>query len=515
MNRRGFIQISSVVAIPILLGIFPRNKKEKKPYDISVRSNRTFGHLLREHSSTPPTKTSETDFIIVGGGIAGIAASTVLKDENFLLFEGDDRLGGSSAAADWKSTRFATGAHYELAYPNHFGKEVIDFLTGLKVIRYNTETNLHEFIDQQYVIKLADMEQCFKDNIRYEDVLSDAIGIDEFYELLEEFETAMHLPTRLISKKYHYLNTISFKAFLESKMKLTKDLEQRISYQMLDDWGGKCDEVSALAGIHYYTCRPYNTQDVQLFSPPNGNAYFIEKMVGQLPNPDSLHVNTLVRAIRETEKGVEAEILHKNGTVELVKARGLIYAGQKHALPYILSGTNDIFPNSYAPWLVVNIVCDKGINFSKWQNDVLTSDLQFLGFVNSQKQSTRSTEYDVFTAYYCFSENEREALIRIEEEPDDFVRATIELIEQETGTSLEEYVRHVNLNVLGHAMPIPKPNYLTFSDVPNFSDHIIFAGVDTGRLPLFYEACDSGLQAATQLLNIHNKQENNSESRTL
>jgi len=63
-------------------------------------------------------------------------------------------------------------------------------------------------------------------------------------------------------------------------------------------------------------------------------------------------------------------------------------------------------------------------------------------------------------------------------------------------------------------MPIPKTDYLTFSNVPQFSDRIIFAGVDTGRLPLFYEACDSGLQAANQLLNNLTKSKN-SESRTL
>ncbi len=514
MNRRGFIQISSVVAIPILLGIFPRNKKEKKNYEITVRSNRAFGHLLREHATTLPTKTTETDYIIVGGGIAGVAAATVLKNEKFILFEGDDRLGGSSAAADWKSTRFATGAHYELAYPTHFGKEVIELLTALNIIEFNIESNLYTFTDKQYVIKSSEMEQCFQAQEVLEDVLSDAIGIDEFYELLEAFETKMHLPTRLITSDYHYLNTISFKEFLTSKMQLSADLEQRISYQMLDDWGGKCDEVSALAGIHYYTCRPYNTQEVELFSPPNGNAYFIEKMVGQLPDPEALQTDTLVRTIRETTEGIEAEILRRNGTVELVKAKGLIYAGQKHALPHILAGSATLFSNSYAPWLVVNIICDKGIDFSKWQNDILTSDLQFLGFVNSQKQKTKSTEYDVFTAYYCLSENERTALVSIEENPTDFIQATIALIEQETASSIENFVRHVNLNVLGHAMPIPKPNYLTFSNVPQFSERIIFAGVDTGRLPLFYEACDSGLQAANQVLNNLSKIKN-SESGTL
>ncbi len=505
MNRRGFIQISAVAVLPVLLGLFPRRNTRNKAYTIDVRSNRSFGHLLRSSSNVSPSSEISTDYIIVGGGVAGVAAATVLKDENFMLFEGDDRLGGSSASYDWKTTRFATGAHYELAYPTHFGKEVIDLLTRLDVLKYNSETELHEFVDKQYVIKSIDMEQCFSGEDILEDVLSEVDGIEAFYEALTPFEGKMHLPTRLIAPEYHYLNELTFKEFLESKIDLSADLERRISYQMLDDWGGKCNEVSALAGIHYYTCRPYNTQNVQLFSPPNGNSYFVEKMIGQITDPETLKTNSLIRMVRETEEGIEAEVLNRNGEVQLVKAKGLIYAGQKHALKYILRSEEILFSNSYAPWVVLNIICKKGANFEKWQNDVLTDDLNFLGFVNSSKQKVRNSEFEVLTAYYCFDDTDRETLVTIEKNPKEFVDATIALIEEQTGTELEIYVEHVVVNLLGHAMPIPKPGYMSFQNVPQFSDKIIFAGVDTGRLPLFYEACDSGLQAAKQLLDNQNK----------
>ena len=368
MNRRGFIQISSVALLPILLGLFPKGRQAKK-YAINVVSNRSFGHLLRTTAHTRPSVQSETDYIIVGGGIAGVSAAVGLKDEKFMLFEGGDRLGGSSASGAWKSAEFAMGAHYELAYPAHFGSEVIALLSELNVIVYNPETELHEFVDNQYVIKAEDIEQCFEKDEIYEDVLSEVDGIDEFYKALAPYENEMTLPTRLISEKHHYLNEISFKTFLASHFKLNESLEQRISYQMLDDWGGQCDEVSALAGIHYYTCRPYNTKNVALFSPPNGNAYFLEKMIGQLPNPESLRTNSLVRTVRETPNGVEAEIVNTAGEVELVKAKGLIYAGQKHALKYVLDSKKELFSNTYAPWAVINIVCRKGVDFekkSKW-----------------------------------------------------------------------------------------------------------------------------------------------------
>lgn len=500
MNRRGFIQISSVALLPILLGIFPKPSKNKGKYSIDVKSNRSFGHLLRSLSKTTPVSERSVDYVIVGGGIAGMAAATQLAGKSFILFEADDRLGGSSASDHWKDTVFATGAHYELAYPPSFGKEVMDLLKKMNVIRFNDYSRLYEFVDEQYVINKAQMEQCYLNGELIDDVLAEVEGGDQFEEILKEFRGKMLLPTRLIEEKYHYLNTISFKEFIESKMTLSADLERRISYQMLDDWGGKCEEVSALAGIHYYMCRPYSEKDIPLLSPPNGNSYFIEKMVGYVNESEAFEVNTLVKSIREVQNGVEIEIITPSREIELVKAKKVIYAGQKHALKYILKTEKPLFDNSYAPWLVLNFICKKGVRFDKWQNDVLTDKLEFLGFVSSKAQKARSADYDVFTAYYCLSDLNRSQLVKIEEEPTDFVESTIDLIEQETETNLRDYLEHVNIKLMGHAMPIPKPGYLSFKDVPSHSSNIIFAGVDTGRLPLFYEACDSGIQAGKRLL---------------
>jgi len=505
MNRRGFIQISSVALLPILVGLFPDFSDEKLKYTIKVQSNRSFGHLIRQSINTLASKTVETDYIIVGGGVAGISAAHALKNENFLLFEGAPRLGGSSASESYKKTRFAMGAHYELAYPETYGKEVLNLLLDLKVIRFNSESKLYEFIDEQYLINPKDSEQCFNGNLIEGDVLENAKGLSDFKKCLAPFYGQMQLPTRLIDEKYHYLNSISFTDFLNSKFSLSKDLEHRISYQMLDDWGAKCNEVSALAGIHYYTCRPYNTKDVQLFSAPFGNSYFTEKMIGEISDLEALQTDSLVKKITQTENGIEAEVVSKNGQVTLVKAKGLVYAGQKHALKYILKTDIKLFDTTYAPWIVLNIVCKKGVKFNKWQNDILTDDLNFLGFVNSQKQHSRSTTHDTFTAYYCFKPNERELLIDIEKKPEAFVEATLKLIEQTTKTNLIDFIEHVNINVMGHAMPIAKPNYLSLDSVPEYKNNIVFAGVDTGRLPLFFEACDSGLQAGKKIIKNCNK----------
>lgn len=56
------------------------------------------------------------------------------------------------------------------------------------------------------------------------------------------------------------------------------------------------------------------------------------------------------------------------------------------------------------------------------------------------------------------------------------------------------------INVMGHAMPIPEPGYL-FKDANTRSKSgVLYAGVDNGRLPLLYEAVDSGVMTANMTL---------------
>ena len=65
---------------------------------------------------------------------------------------------------------------------------------------------------------------------------------------------------------------------------------------------------------------------------------------------------------------------------------------------------------------------------------------------------------------------------------------------QELHSQIDE--AHVFLH--GHAMPIPAPSYLLNNRNKSLiaEQGFFFAGVDNGRLPLLFEAVDSGLEAA-------------------
>ena len=61
-------------------------------------------------------------------------------------------------------------------------------------------------------------------------------------------------------------------------------------------------------------------------------------------------------------------------------------------------------------------------------------------------------------------------------------------------------VEKMFFKVHGHGMSIPKPGFL-FDDQNNHRQYpdLVYAGVDNARLPLFFEAVDSGLEAAKLL----------------
>ena len=181
-----------------------------------------------------------------------------------------------------------------------------------------------------------------------------------------------------------------------------------------------------------------------------------------------------------------------------IQTDALIYAGQKHSLPYIAPEIDSPFKeNVYAPWMVVNILTkQKPNNFGFWQNEYLDSESGFLGFIDSSVQHQGNLKgLHCLTGYYCLKPEHRSQLLTVEEHKDRIVNETLSYI----GFMIKEPIRPeaAFIHVMGHAMSVPTPHYLfnPYPEIGNFK----FAGADTGRLPLLFEAIDSGIMAARSL----------------
>ncbi|TRX50642.1 FAD-binding protein [Fulvivirga sp. M361] len=498
MNRRDFVKTSSLITLPLLLKSCQWTNGESS-YPVQVHSDAKTGHLLFESKTFPETMADTVEVLIVGGGIAGMAAACELKEKDFLLCELSGQLGGTSSAYLSGNLTFAQGAHYDMGYPDYYGKEVLKLLEGLNIIQPQPWKNTWGFVDQQHLIMHRRKNQCFDRGEFRKEVISDTPLKKPFFELMNKYQGQMPLPTRLIHEKHHELNQLSFVDFLQNELDVNDDLIRSVSYHMKDDYGADAYQVSALAGIHYFACRPYTKDIVELFSPPEGNHYFIRKMADYV-GPERLKTTHLVKSIEEVLNGFSVKIIDiATKTIKVIKTGKIIYAGQKHALKYIFPQDYSLFQDvSYAPWMVVNVVLN-GFNDSMgyWQNEMLTEDDTFLGFVDSSTQHTASGDHRILTAYYCLPPTSREDLINAEVNKSQIAQMTVKHLSGYFEKDLSNQVERIDIKVMGHAMPIPGKNHL-FKDknLHRSNKNIAYAGVDNGRLPLLFEAMDSGIIAA-------------------
>lgn len=502
MNRRRFIRLSSGAFLTGLTGGCVGQGSEDNQYEIKVISDRFQAHQLFQGNVLPLDDVIDTDAIIVGGGIAGLAAAAQLGARDYHLFELSDRWGGSSSSQKHGREEFSQGAHYELAYPDYYGAEALGLLERLNVIVFDGIRRMWDFREKQYLIPQSVESICFDQGKPREGVMPEGNGIEErFLDFLRPYLGRMPLPTRLIKKEDRELNEMTFHEYIRAKSELPESLKRAIDYQMIDDYGSAGDQISALAGVHYYTCRPYYSERVELFSPPQGNAYFVQKLLDVLP-PEQIHLHHMVRNITVERQGVQIEVSDFSvGRRRRIRCQNVIFAGHKLGLKYIRPELYSFFNQvSYAPWVVLNFVLsDHQRDKSFWQNEWLGKETDFLGFVDSDAQYNPNPKKRVLTAYFCLPEDQRWRLTSLEDpaEAKRWASRAMILLNQMFSHPIDDLVEVIYIKAMGHAMPIPKPGYL-FRDANDsrLYPEIVFAGVDNGRLPLFFEALDSGISAA-------------------
>ena len=291
-------------------------------------------------------------------------------------------------------------------------------------------------------------------------------------------------------------------------------LDWFVNYGCRDDYACPIDEVSAWAGIHYYACRYYADQlqdrfPVHTVTWPEGNAFLVNGMARRFSSTN-VHLNTLVVSIRQ--KGDEVHVTFMDTqTRQLTTLRGqaAIYAGQKHIANYIIPNLPDdqriVFQEcQYTPWLTGSIHLKRPPQTRHsalaWDNVMYESE--GLGYIAAEHQ-TRETaareDPSVLTYYLPF---DREPDIKRRELLDkghDFWVNEIMKDLWQMHPGIEKDITRIDLYKWGHAMIRPKPNFIWHPDRALRGrpfGKIFFANADVTGLPLFEEACYSGIRAA-------------------
>ncbi|OAM27715.1 twin-arginine translocation pathway signal [Eikenella longinqua] len=507
----------------------------------SVHINRIglpFGHQLR-NGQVPlePQSEHRCHTLILGSGAAALSAAWYLAkhgQNNFLLAEGIER-NGNNAAYVSGSLSAPSAAHY-LALPSLESIYVRQLLADLGIL-------LSGIGEPEPVYRETDLVYAPTERLLYQKRWQYSLLPQEdadsrrFHALVERLRTArgrdglkiFTIPVALSSadEEWRRLDQLTFAAWLKQENYRSPGLLWYLDYCCRDDYGQGIEQVSAFAGLHYFTARGHTNEAVLTW--PDGLAHLSEAIrhhirlqtIERLPEnpelafPQPTALDATALQISETGEDVAVILRHnQSGHTALIRAQHVICAMPLMVAARIIAqpqryGFSLNLP-AYAPWLVSNFVLHsfpKEAQHSElaWDNVVYGS--RGLGYVVSTNQLIRTAkpERSIFTAYTALNHDSpseiRRWLLKAGEE--ELLEHAAQDLIQAYGPGFWQHVSAVDIGVRGHGMSVPTPGYLTQETLLQLRQHrsrLLFAHSDLSSYSVMEEAVYWGVEAAKKIL---------------
>ena len=489
------------------------------------------GHLLFNGSAVPPpSRTERVSAVIVGGGVAGVAAAWRLGRagfRDFLLIELEETIGGNTRAGSSEVTAYPWGSHY-LPLPGPETREVKRLLADLGVIeRFGREGQ--PIYDERHLCH-APQERLFIHG-RWQAGIYPWTGATE--KDLAEYDTFRQAMTRLRQWRdgsgrraftipriagspgaFRHLDRVSMTEYLRSNGWNSQRLHWLVEYGCRDDYGTGAPEISAWAGVHYFAARvPDPEYEDVVLTWPEGNGWLVNHMAE--PGRDRIRVGQLVFNVEEHGGRVAVDVFdpRTKGTTRLLAREvilacpvfiaGRIYRPWRERPPVFLAAFR------YAPWLVANLHLatpppDGSGAPMAWDN--VMYDSASLGYVVATHQSLRTHQGPtVWTYYHSFPnrdplEVQRELLASPWESLRDRILADL----SRPHPGIAQSIKRLDVMLYGHAMVRPEVGLVCGrareQAVRALRGPVHLAHSDLSGISLFEEAYEWGIRAADRVL---------------
>ena len=425
-NRRHFLQTALTGALANV-GCQPRDATAHITGGFTgVAHDR--GHVLRENKPWPkPSSTHQTEIVIAGGGVAGLAAARALGlkgREDFALLELEDEAGGNSRGGFFQGLPCPLGAHY-LPLPSDDASEVQDLLEELGLRQRVAGRWIY---DERHLCH-SPQERLFFNGSWQEGLLPvQGIGpgtlaqYQKFSSLVAQARTQVRwsIPAskHSLDLMQQALAAITFDSYLNQNALTDPQLRWYLDYCCRDDYGAGSTTVSAWAGIHYFASRHgFTAPGVEpveregLLTWPEGNAWLTRRLAAPLGN--RLHTGRVVLRIANLKHGVEVDAFNtRTQSVERWQARRAIVALPIFVAARVLQNPPNWLLAAaartvYAPWLVANIhikaaLQDRPGAPPSWDNVIYNSGLTApgLGYVDACHQNLQSVPGATVLTHY-------------------------------------------------------------------------------------------------------------------
>jgi len=436
-----------------------------------VGPDRALGHRLRDRDLPPPGSSERHDVVILGGGIAGLAAARSLALRGLrdvVLLELEPETGGNSRSGINAVSAHPWGAHY-LPLPGAQANEVRQLLAELGVVT-GFDAQARPIYREEYLCH-DPAERLFVHG-RWQEGLIPQLGLDPgerdqvsaFLQRMEAFRhqsgadgrPAFAIPVDRSSQDPILLDLdrITMARWMDREGFQAAPLRRYVNYCCRDDFGAGVDRVSAWAGIHYFAARSgvaANAPTHSVLTWPEGNGWaasprFVYRRVHGLPPDPHLH-----------------------------------------------------FP----PWMVANLTLDsrpesRGMPLC-WDNVIDGSD--GLGYVDAGHQSLFPHPRRTVLTYYRPLDSADPATARAEALKADWSHwCDLTLDDLSVAhPDLRCRIEHLDVQVWGHGMIAPAPGFIWGHRPAALTQRegvVYFAHSDMSGISLFEEAYTRGLHAA-------------------
>lgn len=501
---------------------WPHAAAAEIPGDL-LGADSTLGHRLRAGHFPPPSGSLKTDVLIVGGGIAGLAAGLRLHDagRDFLLAEMEDAVGGNSRAGANAITAYPWGAHY-VPLPSEESTQVRLLYERLGIITGYDTAGLP--IYDEYALCADPVERLLMFG-QWRDGLLPQLGVTpaeqaeyrRFFAQMAAFKArrgkdgrrAFCIPVDASSAdpEIRALDRVSFRTWLQQQAYSGEHLLWLLDYSCRDDYGAGLDAVSAWAGIHYFAARngrAANSESDTVLTWPEGNGWLVERM--RAPIADRIRSRALAVRVEDGRRPLTDLYLPEQDRVLRVESRAVILAVPRFVAARIVHSSRapaDAADFHYSPWLVANISLDRlpvgpGAALA-WDN--VAYGRRMLGYVVATHQHLDiHPRQTVITAYWPL-DHLPPAAARAEALARD-AASWKEKIAQEIlhlHPDLAGAIRRIDLRLWGHAMIRPRPGFIWSKarrQALRQQPPLFYAHSDMAGISIFEEAYTYGVNAA-------------------
>jgi hypothetical protein len=296
------------------------------------------------------------------------------------------------------------------------------------------------------------------------------------------------------------LDRLSFAAWLAEHRFDSKPLLWYMNYVCRDDYGAMAADVSAWAGLHYFSSR--ESEEKGPLTWPEGNGWIVKQLLTRVGR--FIRSGQMVRAIRR-----DGPMFRVRAGETEYRCRAVIFAAPTFLASYLVEGLSPLRDFEYSPWITANLTLDSIPDLDRgepaWDNVVMGSPT--LGYVDAMHQSLRTFgDRTVWTFYWALADGSPAAnrAVLLQKDWAYWKEAILTDLER-VHPSIRKCVSRVDVMRMGHAMVRPSVGSVFSQErqaLKRSVDGLLFAHSDVSGLSLFEEAQYRGVTAADRVLHV-------------